>query len=704
MTQSQPASDFRYWAFISYSHKDKSWGSWLHKALETYRLPKRLVGMPVAAGRIPARLSPVFRDRDELPTASDLGSAIEEALRQSWSLIVICSPESAESSWVNEEVLAFQRLGRGERIHCLIVESGSDVAAPLVFPPALGSHAPRADGRVGEPIAADARPFGDGRSGAKLKLIAGILGIGYDTLVQREHQRRHRNLFTVTCAALALVVVLSVATIIAITSRRDALNQRGHAETLVEFMIGDLRKKLEPDGKLATLDAVGKEALAYYALQKSEDLDAEGLARRARALHMIGEVYDLRGELDEALKVFEQAADSTRELLERDPDNGQRVFDHAQSVYWVGYIAYQRGNAAIAKPAFEDYKRFAEKLVSIDPGNADWQAELGYANSNLGTLLYEQGSLDEAGDIFVSELNSSTKIAKEKPGDFKRQMRTAQANAWLANIRYVQGNLLEARNYRESERDVYRAAIKFDPSNNDGKEALSISERSLGTILLELGEVSNAIAQMKNSLGLALELMMSDPENANWMESAAAAHTSMAYALSVSGDGKNAQEAGANASRLANKLVERDPGVVSWQLRKISALLVLARQVFADGDQENALRMSDEIAQLIVKLPEGQIRNLQRINIQMQSLLLSGEIARASGDSVNASKSWLGILAVSDGSKEPFMPKNQAARAIALSALGREEQAIPIIEKLQFAGYREPGFLQEVRRISDTTN
>ena len=455
MTQRQPASEFRYWAFISYSHKDKSWGRWLHRALETYRVPKRLQGMPTAAGRVPARLTPIFRDRDELPTASNLGTAIEEALRQSWCLIVICSPDAAQSRWVNEEVLAFQRLGRGNRIHCLIVDSGDDAAAPLAFPPALGEREEVDGNRSSEPIAADARRFGDGRTGAKLKLIAGILGIGYDTLVQREQQRRNRNLLAVTCASLALVVVLAAATVIAINSRRDAVDQRTHAESLVEFMIGDLRKKLEPDGKLATLDAVGKEALAYYASQKSQDLDADGLARRARALHMIGEVYDLRGELDEALKVFEQAADSTAELLAREPENGQRIFDHAQSVYWVGYIAYLRGNTGVAEPAFQEYKHLAERLIEIDPANEDWQAEVGYANSNLGTLFYEQDQIDAAGLIFQRELSLAQDAAQGRPATDPQRIRQAQAHAWLADVQLRQGKLNSSAENREAEIKLY---------------------------------------------------------------------------------------------------------------------------------------------------------------------------------------------------------------------------------------------------------
>ena len=94
-------ASFKYYAFISYSHQDKQWGDWCHKALETYRVPKKLVGTLGRDGAIPKRVFPVFRDREELPTSSDLGSNINESLKQSRYLIVICSPNSAKSQWVN---------------------------------------------------------------------------------------------------------------------------------------------------------------------------------------------------------------------------------------------------------------------------------------------------------------------------------------------------------------------------------------------------------------------------------------------------------------------------------------------------------------------------------------------------------------------------------------------------------------------------
>src|SRR5579862_4461695 len=143
MTASSIGSDLRYSAFLSYSHQDERWARWLQRALETYRVPSHLVGTQTAAGTIPRRLAPVFRDRSDLPTASDLSATINEALRESGSLIVICSPSAAQSRWVNEEIGVFRRLGRGHRIYCLIV-AGEPNASELpgrqdqeCLPPAL---------------------------------------------------------------------------------------------------------------------------------------------------------------------------------------------------------------------------------------------------------------------------------------------------------------------------------------------------------------------------------------------------------------------------------------------------------------------------------------------------------------------------------------------------------------------------------------
>src|SRR5206468_801268 len=84
---------YKYWAFISYSHVDEKQAAWLHKTLETYRVPRQFVGRQSRDGKLPQRLFPIFRDREELAGSPDLSTKIREALVQSRYLVVVCSPQ-----------------------------------------------------------------------------------------------------------------------------------------------------------------------------------------------------------------------------------------------------------------------------------------------------------------------------------------------------------------------------------------------------------------------------------------------------------------------------------------------------------------------------------------------------------------------------------------------------------------------------------
>mgnify|MGYP003530596979 FL=1 len=129
----------RYRAFLSYSHADEKWARWLMRRLEAYRVPKNLVGTPGRDGPIPARLGQVFRDRDELPSAGDLSSTINAALQDSQALLVICSPASAQSRWVNAEINAFRALHGNDNIFSFVVagDPGSREPGLASFPTAL---------------------------------------------------------------------------------------------------------------------------------------------------------------------------------------------------------------------------------------------------------------------------------------------------------------------------------------------------------------------------------------------------------------------------------------------------------------------------------------------------------------------------------------------------------------------------------------
>lgn len=100
----------KYFAFISYSHEDEEWAKWLQHEFEHYHLP---VPPPVTINpeSFPDKFHPIFRDIYEL-SGGELNPQITDALKSSTNLIVICSPNSAKSNYVNEEILEFIEIGK----------------------------------------------------------------------------------------------------------------------------------------------------------------------------------------------------------------------------------------------------------------------------------------------------------------------------------------------------------------------------------------------------------------------------------------------------------------------------------------------------------------------------------------------------------------------------------------------------------------
>lgn len=258
-----------YRAFISDSHQDSTWATWLHRGLEHDRVPRRLVGRDTPLGPVPRSLYPIFRDRDELPSTSELGLAINDALRRAAFLIVVCSPASARSRWVNEEIRAFKALGREDHILALIVDGEPGVANPErdCFAPLLTRRVDaqgRETGERFEPLAADARSGCDGRDIARRKLIAGLLGVSYGELENRERQRQRWQ--RVQAAAAALAVIGGASLLWQEAQRRNAMIEReAHLDRLYDL------------GREEVLNGNGARAATYLTEVRSAGRDSPAL-------------------------------------------------------------------------------------------------------------------------------------------------------------------------------------------------------------------------------------------------------------------------------------------------------------------------------------------------------------------------------------------------------------------------------------------
>jgi tetratricopeptide (TPR) repeat protein len=373
----------KYRGFISYSHSDAKVATRLHRWLEAYRVPRRLAGRETPFGTVPARLHPIFRDREELPTSADLGSQIQAALAASATLIVVCSPRAATSRWVNEEILAFKRLGRGDRILCLIIGGEPNAtdkpgrAEEECFPAALRFHlAP--DGTLSdipaEPIAADLRTVGDGPRDAFLRLAAGLAGVGFDELRQRELQRQVRRALTVSAVSLALLAAMAGLAVAALFARREAVQQRTLA--LRE------RDRAEDNFREAR-DAVDR----FYTKVAEEDLlRAEGL-------------QPLRQNL------LEQALEYYRRFLKQRGNDPDFASDAAVVQGNVASILADVGDPADALVAAEQATKVFETILAAIPTDPRITGRLAGALAVQAVVLDRLDRTEEALQKHVRSLD-----------------------------------------------------------------------------------------------------------------------------------------------------------------------------------------------------------------------------------------------------------------------------------------------------------
>lgn len=264
----EKSSALQNFVFISYNHKDVKWAQWLQKKLEWYRLPTKAHN-ELSDSRY---IRPVFRDRDTL-TSGVLNDELRSHLEASKYLVVLCSPNSAQSEWVSDEIKVFMEMGRLDKIVPFIINGTpqdyrhADIGQPLMgecFPLALRQwnrdHPDK--NLLGIAVSDDGKT---NRQKAFIRLVAHLLGIGFDTLWQR-HRRYIRRLITslvflaVTAFALTYWFMIPVKLSITIEDDHSKLPGMEHGILNVD---GSEYSLSRPDTTIETSALPG-----YYRLKK----------------------------------------------------------------------------------------------------------------------------------------------------------------------------------------------------------------------------------------------------------------------------------------------------------------------------------------------------------------------------------------------------------------------------------------------------
>jgi hypothetical protein len=497
-----------YCAFLSYSHTDSRPASRLHHWLETYKIPKRALARSDVAKRT---LSPIFRDRAELPASSSLDREVREALAASEALLVLCSPEAQASRWVNEEITLFRKLHPDRPVIAAILKG----EPADCFPRALLEAPDQSHSQ--EPIAADFRPQQDGSRLARLKIVAGLSGIPLDRIIQRDAQRQVRRVMAITAAALILVLALGLMLLSIIEAKRETDAQRQRAEGLIEFMLTDLRGKLQGVGRLDVLQSVNAKALAYYASDRNLDaLPPESLERRARALHAMGEDELRRGDEAKAISQFKEAYRTTSTLLAYRPEDPQLIYAHAQSEFWLGYVDFMHDRNDQALPRFKAYQSMAAKLVELRPKESRYWRELAFAHGNMCTIEVTNKKGAEAVAVCEHALAAMVKAIDLDESNVSLAIDIANRHAWLADAFLLQGAYTPALTQRQLQSGILKRLIDKDPLNAAYLQDWILARYSMSDLLNRTGNKTEALKMRTDALRDVARLVAKDPENRDW--------------------------------------------------------------------------------------------------------------------------------------------------------------------------------------------
>ncbi len=686
-----PRLQHRYFAFLSYSHKDKDLADWLHRELERFRVPRALAGRLTENGIVPRRLTPIFRDEHDLAATGDLGGEIKAALAVSQYLIVLCSPTAAVSRWTNAEIEWFKR-DRPDGCVLAAIAAGEPFASEIqgrekqeCFPPALRQkydRRGRPTGKRAEPLAADFRVDGEARRTGFLKLVAGMLGVGLDELVQRETTRRHRRLAWLTAASVAGMAVTSTLAFTAFEARNAAREQRREAEGLVAYMVGDLRAKLEPIGKLDALDGVGSRVLAYYKNQDASELSDAALLQRSRALNLTAEVAYLRGNLAEADGLYKQALAGTAEAVRRSPDDPKRLFDHAQNVFWVGEIARARGQTDQALTAYREYERLADRLVALEPDNLKWRMESLYSAEDVGIALYNERRFPEAQQQFEGALGPMEKLAAVDPANRTYQKELSTVLAWLADAQRSLGRLDAAIAVRERQIALLDRAVASGATDVQFRQELIPAHQALGNLLTSRGQLQQGIEEFRSAVAGADRLVPVEPGNSYWKTLAAGAKLDLARTLLSLGHRDEAAQQTAAGCTIIVALRSSDGQVRS---RQTMCFTMRSRLALQSGAHAPALAFAEQsLASASNERSGDAVKDRYAIAAAWRLL---GDARKSSGDADGAIAAWSkGLSALPQAVAE--RPQEMDEHATILQRLGRSSDAQQLAARLSAMGYR----------------
>lgn len=510
--------------------------------------------------------------------------------------------------------------------------------------------------------------------------------------LEKAHRRRKVSAIAAAVSLLVLLVVSFLA-LQALDARREADRRRGQAEGLIGFMVGDLRQKLEPIGRLDVLDEVGEAALDYFESVPESDLTDEELLSRSQALYQIGDVRRASGDLPAAREAFEESRSLAASLVDRAPKSVEARRALMTADFGLGYVSVRQREMQEALTSFQAYLDRARELSAEFPDDPEWQLETSYALSNLGTIYETQSDLERASRAFTEALAIRRRLVAIDPGNTVWRRDLAVAHNKLGVVLDGLGRPREALEHFRADVETTRELSRLAPTDAALLERLAVGHSYLGFELAAMGRPEEALAEYRTAHELFGDLTERDERNGQWRRALAVVRRHQAKLMARLGQRPAALALLAGAVEDLSGLVRDTPTDAGWR-QDLAFLHVTFAQLLVDdgrlGEAREQVARGIHLLDRVLETSTDSSDAAARVRLS-EAHDTDGRIHAVAGDRAAARAAWsraaevLAPIAPSESTREVL-----AARARAQLRLGPSEEAVEIVRQLEEMGYSDP--------------
>ena len=483
---------------------------------------------------------------------------------------------------------------------------------------------------------------------------------------------------------------------IAVAAREEADRRRGQAESLIGFMLGDLRARLQEVGRLELLDEVGRQATAYFNAVPPESLSGDELFRRSQSMYQIGQIRQAEGNLKAASDAYRDSIEFAEQAVARDPTKGEWQIGLANARFYLGEALRVQGDLTGAMREYQAYRDIAQRLVDREPQNERWLLELSYGLGAVAFVHEADGDFESARQELLRALSLKEDLAHRDPSDVERQQAVASGHLRLGLVLDKLGEVDAALKQHLADLEIRRDLVVHHPDNFALKRNYGVALRYVGSAYEDRGDLGMAAKYYRTRREVTSAYAAADPRNADWHRDVAVAESTLAGALRLMGSLREAERGYERAIAIVRPIAEASPTAATRQRDLADAELGLGLTYFESGELDAAAARADVVERLLAPLL-GHGIDREATRRTAEGRLLAADVAARRGNAQLALRLREAALALVVSGQETNPEKGLlAVQARALLALNRAAEARPIVERLTRLGYRHPALMNAV--------